>query len=452
MDIVFGFSISFLILLLCIYKNIFIGFPLMGSLLIFMIIAIKRGFSIRDVLKMAYKGGKKSFVVLNIFIIIGVITASWMASGTVPGIVYYGMKFINPKFFLVDAFLINALVSFMLGTSFGTVGTVGVALMIMARGGNINLNLVAGSIIAGSYFGDRCSPMSSSANLVANITETELYENIKNMFKTALIPFIFSVIIYTILSFKHPLSFQGSSIDKEIINAFNISFIVLIPAIVILVLSILKIDVKLSMLLSILSACVIAIAYEYVSVMSLLKYMIFGFKLDGNSILSSIIKGGGIFSMLKASIIIFISCCLAGILEGSQMLKNIYKIFQNTDKRYKLLLATSIVSLIAAAFGGNQSISIVLTGGIMEKVYDEKGLNRCELASDLENTAVVLSPLIPWNISGIIPTTTMQVSSTGFMPYAFYLYLIPLINILYLKLFPKASNSLIKEQVSKLEK
>ena len=140
---------------------------------------------------MSFNGGKRAFVVLEIFLLIGIITGTWIASGTVPAIIYYGIKYMNPNFFILYTFLISCIVSFLLGTSLGTVSTVGVALILMAKGGNINIDIAAGAIIAGAYFGDRCSPMSSSAILVANLTRTNLYTNISNMFKTAVIPFIY---------------------------------------------------------------------------------------------------------------------------------------------------------------------------------------------------------------------------------------------------------------------
>ena len=196
MDIIVGAIISFIALIFSIYKGIFIGFPILISLLIFSIIAIRKGHALNKVIRMAYDGGKGSFIVIKILILIGIITASWMASGTVSGMVYYGIKFMNPKFFIVYSFIISTVVSYILGTAFGAVGTIGVSLMVMARAGGINPNIAAGAIIGGSYFGDRCSPMSSSAHLIANLTDTNLYENLKNMFKTSIIPYGISLLLY----------------------------------------------------------------------------------------------------------------------------------------------------------------------------------------------------------------------------------------------------------------
>lgn len=327
MDIIMGMLITFLILIISIYNGVFMGIPLLIGFFIFVFISWRRGFSLRDIFMMSYTGGKKAFVVLEIFILIGAITAIWMAAGTVPGVVYYGIKFMNPHFFILYAFLISSLVSFLLGTSLGTVSTVGLALIVMAKGGNINLNVTAGAIISGAYFGDRCSPMSSSANLVANLTETNLFINIRNMFKTAAIPFILSVILYTIFSLNQPLSFAKSSIDSELINIFNINWVVLLPAIIIIIFSIFKVNVKISMLFSILIASIISVLLQHHSIIEVLKFLFLGFHLDSSSPLYTIIKGGGILSMWQASLVVYVSCSLAGIFDGTNMLKSVENIF-----------------------------------------------------------------------------------------------------------------------------
>ena len=143
----------------------------------------------------------------------------------------------------------------------------------MAKGGNINVNIAAGAIIAGAYFGDRCSPMSSSANLVANLTNTNLYINIRNMFRTSIIPFILSIIIYFILSLQQPLNIIQSNMDTEITNVFKINWIVLLPAIIILIFSLFKINVKLSMIVSIALASAIAIILQQYKPMEILRFI-----------------------------------------------------------------------------------------------------------------------------------------------------------------------------------
>lgn len=433
MDILLGSVVSFVLLICGTYMNVFVAYPLTISLIIFIIISIKRGYKFSEVMGMAYNGGKKSFVVLKIFVLIGAIISIWMASGTVPAIVYYGIKFLNPNIFILSAFLICCCVSFLIGTSFGTIGTAGIALMVMGRTGGVNPSVLGGAIIAGAYFGDRCSPMSSSANLVANLTGTDLYKNIKNMFKTSLIPFIISVLLYLLVSFIFPLKSKGTGIEAELLKVFRIYPITLIPALVVLVLAIFKVDVKLSMLISILAAWIISILVQHVPLLESIKYMIFGFKLDdGTSPLASIIKGGGILSMLKIGLVVFISSAFAGIFEGTGMLHYLDAFLTRAKSRENVFVITILLSIVTAAFGCSQTLAIILTHQLNKKLYENKGIDNYELAVDIENSAVVLSPLIPWNIAGLVPATSLMIGA-GFIPYAFYLYLIPITNIIYYK-------------------
>lgn len=429
MAIIISFIFCFVLLILSVLNGIFVGYPLFIVLIIFSSLAVSKGYSVKSVIKMAYKGGKKSFIILEIFILIGAITSAWMASGTVPAIVYYGTKFLNPNIFILSAFLISSLVSYLIGTSFGTIGTVGIALMVMARGGGVNVSITAGAILSGAYFGDRSSPMSSSANLVAHITKTELYENIKNMFKTGMVPFVLSSILYLIFSFKFPLNVEVNSISLEIAKVFNINIITLIPALIILVFSFFKINVKKLMCFSIIAAALISITLQHASFINVIKYLIFGYTLHNTSSLNSIIKGGGIFSMVKISVVVFISSAFTGIFEETGMLSPIEKWTMRANTRPKLFLTTIVISIATSAFGCTQALAVILTHNLMKNAYIENKEDNKTLAVDIENTAIVIAPLIPWNIALFVPVITLGVGYMAIL-FCFYLYLIPIVNLI----------------------
>lgn len=429
MDLLIGFSISSILLILSVVKNIFVAYPLLIGLAVFIVIAVRRGYKLKDVLLMAIEGGKKSIIVLQIFVLIGAIISIWMASGTVPAIVYYGMKLINPKLFILSAFLLSCVVSILIGTSFGTVGTVGISLIVMAKAGSVSIAPVAGAIIAGAYFGDRCSPMSSSANLVANITETDLYINIKNMVKTTIIPFLLSIIFYTIISLNFPISNENSNITSEIAKYYTINIIVLVPAVIIFALALFKVRVKLLMLVSIAAAFVIAVAYQHVRVVEAIKYMIAGYNLNYDTSLKTIIKGGGILSMLKISLIVFISSAFTGIFEKTGMLKSIEEITLKAKNGYELFLASVITSILASAFGCTQALAVILTDLLMKKAYENSNIDKYGLALDLENSAIIIAPLIPWNIAVLMPLVTLSAGFDAIL-YCFYLFAVPLVNLI----------------------
>lgn len=433
MDIAATLIFIFFSLIFSVYSNINIVYPLFIGLLFLMMVAIRRGFKLKDVLRMVLKGGKKSLLIIRIFILIGAITAVWRASGTVAFIVYYGIELMDPNYFILSAFILCGIVSFLLGTSFGTVGTIGVVMMILAKSGNVNINMTAGAIIAGAYFGDRCSPMSSSAVLVANVTETELYKNIKNMFRSAVIPLVLSLAAYAVLSRLNPLVFQNSNINGSILEVFNIHIASILPAAVILILAAFRVDVKLSMLISILIGIILAFILQGYSIIHILKYALVGFSLDQAGALNDIIKGGGVLSMLKIALIVMISSAYSGIFEGTQMLREIERVLDNIAKRYGVFTATIITSLITASLGCTQALAILLTNQLINSTYKKKLKDKYELALDIEDTAVVLAPLIPWNIAGAVPAAALT-ATAGFIPFAFYLYLIPICNLITKKL------------------
>jgi NhaC family Na+:H+ antiporter len=433
MDIAAALIFIFFSLLFSVYRNINIVYPLFVGLLLLTFVAFRRGFKFKDIFNMTIKGGKKSLLIIRIFVLIGAITAVWRASGTVPFIVYHGIELMNPKFFIVYAFILSGIVSFLLGTAFGTVGTIGIVMMIMAKSGNVDINITAGAIIAGAYFGDRGSPMSSSAVLTASVTETDLYTNVKNMFRTALIPLILSIAIYFVISLYNPLVFPDNNILSTISEVFNIHIAAILPAVAILVLAAFRVDVKISMSVSIVLGMLLAFILQGHSIPDILKYTVFGFNLEGGGIFNDIIKGGGILSMVKISLIVMISSAYSGIFEGTQMLKEIQRVLEGIADRYGIFVSIMISSLITASLGCTQALAILLTNQLIKDTYKKQKRDKYELAIDIENSAVVLAPLIPWNIGGAVPAAALT-ATVGWIPYAFYLYLIPICTLISKKL------------------
>jgi NhaC family Na+:H+ antiporter len=333
-----------------------------------------------------------------------------------------------PYTFALVAFVICCLASFLIGTSSGTASTVGLPLMIIARSGHANLNIIAGAVIAGAYFGDRCSPMSSSAYLVANLTGTNIFTNIKNMFRSAAIPLLLSLAFYYILSVRHPLGASDTSLAGALLKTFHIQLIMLLPTMIILILSICRINIDISILISILSAAVLGVLLQGHQWQQMLGYLVWGFKITAPGPLQHIFTGGGIVSMLKTCLVVFVSCSLAGLCSGIKMFDGLKKMLLNMRlSRPRLFGATSIVSVIAAAFGCSQTIAVVMTEEIVKDCYN--ALTEYQLALDLENSGIILSALIPWNIAALLMTTILNVGAAGYIPYAFFIYILPVTYI-----------------------
>ncbi len=423
MDLLFALACSFLLLIFSVFRGYFIAYPLCVAMGILVAVLMRRGFALSKLMQMALTGSRAAIPVLSILPLIGAVTAVWMAAGTVPAIVYYGIKLINPDYFIFWAFVLTSLVSLLLGTSFGTVSTIGIALMIVAKGSHLDPHPIAGAIIAGAYVGDRASWMSSSANLIAKITQTDLYTNIKKMLVTGFIPLVISSLLYLALSLLYPVQVTETTLLTQISQLFNLNLIVLLPALTILVLALLRVEVKVSMLISIGVGMVIAYFLQHYTIIQIFYYTIGGFSLSDNSPLRAILVGGGIISMLKLCAIVVVSTAIAGILAGTNALQIVDKYLNKIQQRSDLFLATTVIGIATGAFGCTQTIAIVMTQQLVKNQYIQRELTNAELAIDLENTVVVLSPLIPWNIAGLVPATILM-TDAGFIPYAWYLYIL----------------------------
>lgn len=422
------YFLSLLLLILFVLKTKFtIGGIILGIYIILSLISIKKDVTLDEIIDISILYGKKSSLVIILFIFIGSLSAMWMASGTIPALVYYGLKFINPKIFLFFVFFISCIISTILGSAFASTGIIGMALMAIAKTGDINLSLVGGAIISGVYFGDRWSPISVSANLVSSLTGVDIYTNLKNMIKSTIIPFILTSLIYIVLSQIFTLDTSETTLPKIIMENYNLDIrFIFLPLISIILLSFLKINVKISMGISIIIAGIIGIFLQGEKFINLLQYAFSGFyKFNGHP-LEKIIKGGGVISMANATLVIVISCLLIGILEKMEILSFLKSKIRNISTRSGLFLNMIGISILAGMIGCNQTVSVIMTEQVMEEIYDSRNLSREELTLDLENSSVLLNNFIPWNSSCFVPCAILEVVFYKAVPLAFFLYFIPL--------------------------
>lgn len=428
LDFIAFLLVSFGLLVTSALVGVFMAYPLLASLILLMVLLRRRGFSMRSLLLMCFAGARQAMPVVTVLLLIGVVSAVWMAAGTVPALVYYGTGLISPRFFVLWAFVLTSGVSILMGTSFGTVATLGVSLMVMARSGGVAVSPVAGAIIAGAFVGDRCSPMSSSAHLVASVTGTSLYTNLRHMAVSSGWPLAMSVAIYGVLSLRHPLQLSDHAISTELSNAFDLSVVVLLPAIALLSLATVRVNVKLAMMVSIALGFVAAHWLQQYSWLQIVRFSLFGFHLEASSPLSSILSGGGLLPMARATLVVFISTAFAGLFAGSKLLQFANSWLQAIETRGQLGRATVLTAIVSNIFGCTQTIAILMTGQLMQphyqRYYQPVSVADEQLALALEDTAVVIAPLIPWNIAGLIPATVLGVG-VGFIPYAVYLFLLP---------------------------
>ncbi|MDP0488619.1 MAG: Na+/H+ antiporter NhaC family protein [Fusobacterium sp. JB021] len=438
-------------------KNLFISFIIilfiytikakfligLMSLIFYMILCLtglKKGINFNDIASIFLEYSKKMKIVIILFAFIGCISACWMSAGTIPALVYFGIKYINPKIFILFSFFLSCFVACIIGSGFATAGIVGAALMSIAKTGNVDVNVVGAAIISGMYFGDRWSPISGSANLISSLTGVTIYENLKNMVNTMVAPFIATSTLYFIMSKIYVLDVAESILPDLILENYNLDVrFVFIPVMIIIIFSFLKIDVKVSMGVSIVASFLIAIFIQQENIFNVFKYMIMGFDRFKGTNLETIIKGGGLISMLNACIVIIISSLLIGILDQIEALKYLKNKIGEAKTRATLFRKTLGLSVFSSMIGFNQTAAIIMTEQVMEKIYDEKKIPRIKFAGDLENTAVLVSTFIPWNSSWFVPALILDITYFRALPFAFYLYLVPLFTYIYYKFRYKKS-------------
>lgn len=411
------------LLIICIITGKSILYALLAGLIIFSLYGKKQGYSWRLISRMALQGAWKVKNILLTFILIGMLTALWRQAGTIPAIICYTVRLIKPSTFLLMTFLLNCLISVLTGTALGTAATIGVVCATMASALGIPSWMTGGAILSGVYFGDRCSPVSTSALLVAELTETGIYTNIKNMIKSALAPFTITCILYLTVSIQLHGKTEMPDLGHAFGSEFRLSWIALLPAAVILLLSVMQAGVKIAMIASIVTAIPVCIGLQNMAFTELPELLLNGFHSTDVAV-AAMLNGGGITSMLKVGAIVCISSSYSGIFQATGILNGFQKmvcLLANRTKPYFAVLVTSILTSVMAC---NQTLAIMLTGQLCSRTEPDK----LRFANNLEDSAVIIAPLVPWSIACAVPLTAAGAPGYSVL-FAVFLYLLPLCDL-----------------------
>lgn len=412
-----------LVLIISLFLKISVIFALITGFFIFIAYGLIEGHKLKSLLKMALSGLLNVKNILIVFLLIGMITALWRASGTIAFIIYYGSKLISPSIFIFLTFFLCSILSLLIGTSLGTAATMGVICISIARTMAINELYVAGAVLSGIYLGDRNSPLSTSAMLVAEVTKTDLFENLKEMFKTSIVPIIVTSSIYLLLGLN--LKTVNNNLDITFLfqENYNLNSVTIIPALLIILLSVLKVKVKLTMTISIILSAIIALFFQDESIANIVIYIIYGYT-NKNIELNTLMQGGGIISMLKVSFIVGISSSYSGIFAKTGILKKIKEVIANISRKTTDFGAVLITAILSCGIACNQSLATILTEQLCNEIMPKK-----KLAIAIENTVIIIAGLIPWSIAMAVPLRALNVENEAGL-YAVFLYILPLWNFL----------------------
>lgn len=411
------------LLIICIITGKSILYALLAGLIIFSLYGKKQGYSWRQISRMALQGVWKVKNILLTFILIGMLTALWRQAGTIPAIICYTVHLIKPSTFLLMTFLLNCLISVLTGTALGTAATIGVVCATMASALGIPSWMTGGAILSGVYFGDRCSPVSTSALLVAELTETGIYTNIKNMIKSALAPFTITCILYLTVSIQLHGKTEMPDLGHAFGSEFRLSWIALLPAAVILLLSVMQAGVKIAMIASIVTAIPVCIGLQNMAFTELPELLLNGFHSTDVAV-AAMLNGGGITSMLKVGAIVCISSSYSGIFQATGILNGFQKMVCLLADRTKPYFAVLVTSILTSVMACNQTLAIMLTGQLCSRTEPDK----LRFANNLEDSAVIIAPLVPWSIACAVPLTAAGAPGYSVL-FAVFLYLLPLCDL-----------------------
>lgn len=422
------------VLLLCVVKGWFVGWALLTGLALFFALGLRRGYSVKALCAMAGDKARTSLVAITALLLMGAITGLWRASGTITYCIHHGMRLITPPLFLLIAFLICAALSYVLGTSFGVASTAGVVLMALARFGGVSEVAVGGAVLSGAFFGDRESPASSSAILVASVTGTELYDNVKKMFATGLPPLLLCAALYAALSPRHPLQAVDPAVAGAVEQSFALSWTALLPALLMLILPLLHVSIRLAMLGSIAVAAGVAVWIQHLSPLEVVQAALLGYQAEGE--LAAVLSGGGVRSMVSTCLVVLLTGLYSGLLEGIRVLEPLQKKVLSLCRRLGRFPTAILTGLGSAMVFCNQTIAVMLSEQLLRPGYTD----RAELAIDIENSGVLLPALVPWSIASSVPLSMIGVGPEA-LPYAALLWLTPLSYLFTKKYFFPAGSA-----------
>lgn len=370
----------------------------------------------------------KAMPAILIMLSVGILIGSWIACGTIPMVIYYGLKLISPKFFLVTACVVCSITSLATGTSWGTIGTLGVAFIGIAMGLGIPLGPAAGAIVAGAYFGDKMSPLSDIPNLAVVAAGSNLFDHIKHMLWSGVPAWLIGLFIYFLVGLKY----GGGIIESETMTLilqtlkknFNFNLFLFLPMVIVFYFAFTKKPTIPGMLLSSFVAGILAIIFQKASVTEVATAMNTGYQAHtGVEAVDRLISRGGMMSMMETQLVAFTAFSFGGIMQRTGLLSIILdRVMKFATQIWSIVLTTIGSAIVAALVTGSSYLSMIIPGDLLSPIYKKKGLAAKNLSRIIEESGAIMVPLIPWSMAGVYITGTIQVPTFSYLPWAIMNY------------------------------
>lgn len=383
-----------------------------------------------------------------ILLIIGALSGSWMVSGIVPTLIYYGMQIIHPHFFLVSTCIICAIVSVMTGSSWTTIATIGIALLGIGKAQGFDPSWIAGAIISGAYFGDKISPLSDTTVLASSVTDTPLFTHVRYMMITTIPSLTISLIIFTVAGLMHTATSEAQITEyaSALQGSFHVSLWLLIVPIITGIMIAKRVPSLNTLFLSTALAGVFAVIFQphllhqisglpIQDAQSIFKGMIVTFYGStnietGNAALNDLVATRGMGGMMNTVWLIICAMCFGGAMAASGMLGSITSVLLRFMKKTVGLVASTVTSgIFFNICTADQYISIILTANMFKDIYKRKGYESRLLSRTTEDAVTVTSVLVPWNTCGMTQATILNVPTLTYLPYCFFNLISPFMSI-----------------------
>ena len=373
---------------------------------------------------------------LIIVMCVGMLIGSWVLSGVMPAMIYYGLDLINPRFFLPTGCILCSIVSVATGSAWTSGGTIGVALMGIGAGLGIKPELTAGMVISGAYFGDKISPLSDSTNVAAAAAGTDLYKHVRSMLYTTVPSLIIALALYTIIGLQYSPDNYNPKLIKEIQDSlkasFNLNPILFIAPAFIIFTAVKKLPAIVSLLSGSILGGILAFIFQKASLVDFLDVLLNGYVGDtGLEFVDKLLTRGGVNGMMWTISLIIFALCYGGILEKAGFIDTILARVVNHITSVGRLVTVTILTGIACDFIlTDQYLANIIPGRMYYKIYDDMGLERYYLSRTLEDGGSLWSPMVPWNGCGAYQAATLGVATFAYFPYAFLNLINPIIAII----------------------
>ncbi len=380
---------------------------------------------------------KMSMGAIIILMIIGMVVGTWILSGIVPTMIYYGLQILSPGIFLIATVIICSIVSIATGSSWTTAATVGIALMGVGVGLNIPAPITAGAIISGAYFGDKMSPLSDTTNLAPAMAGADLFDHIRHMIFTTGPSYIISCVLFGLIGLKY----AGGALDTVGINqlltglkdGFVISPILLLPPVLVIIIVIMKAPAIPGLFGGAVLGGIFAMIFQHSSMADIIDALHYGYSSDtGFAAIDKLLSRGGLDSMMWTVSLILCAMTFGGVMEKTGMLEAIAeKILTFAKSTGSLVTATIFTAIAMNLIAGDQYLSIVIPGRMYKSAFDRRNLAPRNLSRVLEDSGTLTSPMIPWNTCGAYMITTLGIAPWTYVPFCFLNIINPLISIFY---------------------